>query len=151
MSELSSCAQALAPRTGMAIRRDGILMGLSWCRGRRETAPVLRGRKAADCRAVQGPGKAGPAVARAFYLAPGNRLRGATPGRCFLLSPRRPRIGRTRPAHPGTAAARLSRPMKTNIRMSKAKHAKKTGYRTRQRTAGGRKVNRRQRARHGSF
>ena len=41
--------------------------------------------------------------------------------------------------------------MKTNIRKCKAKHAKKTGYRTRQRTAGGRKVNRRQRARHGSF
>ena len=41
--------------------------------------------------------------------------------------------------------------MKTNIRKSTAKHAKKTGYRTRQRTAGGRKVNRRQRARHGSF
>lgn len=41
--------------------------------------------------------------------------------------------------------------MKTNIRKSTAKHAKKTGYRTRQRTAGGRKVNRRQRAVHGSF
>ena len=41
--------------------------------------------------------------------------------------------------------------MKINIRSSKAKHAKKTGYRTRQRTKGGRKVNRRQRARHGSF
>ena len=41
--------------------------------------------------------------------------------------------------------------MKTNIRMSKAKHAKKTGYRTRQQSKGGRKVNRRQRARHGSF
>jgi ribosomal protein L34 len=44
-----------------------------------------------------------------------------------------------------------SAPMKTNIRKSTAKHAKKTGYRTRQRTKGGRKVNRRQRARHGSF
>lgn len=41
--------------------------------------------------------------------------------------------------------------MKTKIRNSKAKRAKKTGYRTRQKTAGGRKVNRRQRARHGSF
>ena len=41
--------------------------------------------------------------------------------------------------------------MKTNTRMSKAKHAKKTGYRTRQRTVGGRKVNRRQRAKHGAF
>jgi ribosomal protein L34 len=41
--------------------------------------------------------------------------------------------------------------MKTNIRKSKKKHAKKTGYRTRQKTVGGRKVNRRQRARHGSF
>jgi ribosomal protein L34 len=41
--------------------------------------------------------------------------------------------------------------MKRNIRQSTAKHKKKTGYRTRQRTAGGRKVNRRQRARHGSF
>ena len=41
--------------------------------------------------------------------------------------------------------------MKTNIRKSKAKHAKKTGYRTRQQTKGGRKTNRRQRKRHGSF
>lgn len=41
--------------------------------------------------------------------------------------------------------------MKVNIRSSNKKHSKKTGYRTRQRTAGGRKVNRRQRARHGSF
>ena len=41
--------------------------------------------------------------------------------------------------------------MKINTRSSKTKHQKKTGYRTRQRTAGGRKVNRRQRARHGSF
>jgi len=51
----------------------------------------------------------------------------------------------------GPSSGRLPGPMKTNIRKSKAKHAKKTGYRTRQRTAGGRKVNRRQRARHGSF
>ena len=41
--------------------------------------------------------------------------------------------------------------VKTNIRNSKSKHAKKTGYRTRQKTKGGRKINRRQRARHGSF
>jgi ribosomal protein L34 len=41
--------------------------------------------------------------------------------------------------------------MKTNIRKSSRKHAKQTGYRTRQQTKGGRKVNRRQRARHGSF
>ncbi|MCP3918862.1 MAG: 50S ribosomal protein L34 [bacterium] len=41
--------------------------------------------------------------------------------------------------------------MKVKIRNSKAKKAKKTGYRTRQKTAGGRKVNKRQRARHGSF
>ncbi|MCB9907092.1 MAG: 50S ribosomal protein L34 [Planctomycetes bacterium] len=41
--------------------------------------------------------------------------------------------------------------MKINIRNSSSKKAKKTGYRTRQRSAGGRKVNRRQRARHGSF
>jgi large subunit ribosomal protein L34 len=41
--------------------------------------------------------------------------------------------------------------MKINIRKSTLKHKKKTGYRTRQRTAGGRKVNRRQRRRHGSF
>ncbi|MEZ5978556.1 MAG: 50S ribosomal protein L34 [Planctomycetota bacterium] len=41
--------------------------------------------------------------------------------------------------------------MKINIRKSTSKHSKKTGYRTRQRTKGGRKVNRRQRARHGSF
>lgn len=41
--------------------------------------------------------------------------------------------------------------MKVKIRSSKQKKAKKTGYRTRQQTKGGRKVNRRQRARHGSF
>lgn len=41
--------------------------------------------------------------------------------------------------------------MKINVRSSTAKKAKKTGYRTRQRTAGGRKVNARQRKRHGSF
>jgi ribosomal protein L34 len=41
--------------------------------------------------------------------------------------------------------------MKINNRSSKAKKAKKTGYRTRQKTAGGRKINRRQRKRHGSF
>ena len=41
--------------------------------------------------------------------------------------------------------------MKVNIRSSKAKKAKKTGFLTRQKTAGGRKVNKRQRRRHGSF
>jgi ribosomal protein L34 len=41
--------------------------------------------------------------------------------------------------------------MHTKIRKSTAKKAKKTGFLTRQRTAGGRKVNRRQRRRHGSF
>lgn len=41
--------------------------------------------------------------------------------------------------------------MKLKIRSSNAKKSRKTGYRTRQKSAGGRKVNRRQRARHGSF
>ncbi|QDU85207.1 hypothetical protein Pla163_23350 [Planctomycetes bacterium Pla163] len=41
--------------------------------------------------------------------------------------------------------------MKLRIRRSTAKKAKKGGYRTRQRSAGGRKVNKRQRARHGTF
>jgi ribosomal protein L34 len=41
--------------------------------------------------------------------------------------------------------------MKTNIRKSTIKKRRKTGYLTRQRTKGGRKVNRRQRRRHGSF
>lgn len=41
--------------------------------------------------------------------------------------------------------------MKINVRRSTSKHAKKTGYRTRQKTAGGRKVNARQRKRHGKF
>lgn len=41
--------------------------------------------------------------------------------------------------------------MKINTRRSKTKHAKKTGYRTRQRTKGGRKTNRRQRAKHGKI
>ena len=41
--------------------------------------------------------------------------------------------------------------MKIRIRMSRSKHSKKTGFRTRQKTHGGRRVNKRQRARHGSF
>lgn len=41
--------------------------------------------------------------------------------------------------------------MKVRIRASNTKKAKKNGYRSRQKTAGGRKVNRRQRRRHGSF
>lgn len=41
--------------------------------------------------------------------------------------------------------------MKVKRRNSASKHAKKTGYRTRQKTVGGRKVNKRHRKRHGSF
>ena len=41
--------------------------------------------------------------------------------------------------------------MKLKIRNSKSKKAKKTGFLTRQKSKGGRKVNKRQRARHGSF
>ena len=41
--------------------------------------------------------------------------------------------------------------MKLKIRNSKAKKAKKTGFLTRQKTASGRKINKRHRARHGSF
>ena len=41
--------------------------------------------------------------------------------------------------------------MKLKIRNSRSKKSKKTGFRTRQKTAGGRKVNKRQRSRHGSF
>jgi ribosomal protein L34 len=41
--------------------------------------------------------------------------------------------------------------MKIKLRNSKAKRQKKTGFRTRQKTVGGRKVNKRQRARHGSI
>jgi ribosomal protein L34 len=41
--------------------------------------------------------------------------------------------------------------MKTNVRRSNAKHAKKTGYLTRQRTKGGRKINARQRRKHGKI
>lgn len=41
--------------------------------------------------------------------------------------------------------------MKVKIRNSKAKKKKKTGFLTRQKTAGGRKINKRQRRRHGSF
>jgi len=39
--------------------------------------------------------------------------------------------------------------MKVKKRLSAQKHRKKTGYRTRQKTHGGRAVNRRQRRRHG--
>ena len=41
--------------------------------------------------------------------------------------------------------------MKIKTRNSKAKKAKKTGFLTRQKTASGRKINKRQRARHGSI
>lgn len=41
--------------------------------------------------------------------------------------------------------------MKLKIRNSKTKRAKKNGFRSRQKTAGGRKVNKRQRARHGAI
>lgn len=41
--------------------------------------------------------------------------------------------------------------MKIKIRSSNKKHSRKTGFLTRQKSAGGRKVNRRQRRRHGSF
>jgi ribosomal protein L34 len=42
-------------------------------------------------------------------------------------------------------------PMKIKIRSSKTKRQKQHGFRSRQKTKGGRKTNRRQRARHGSF
>ncbi len=41
--------------------------------------------------------------------------------------------------------------MKLKIRNSKSKKAKKTGFLTRQKTVGGRKINKRHRSRHGSF
>jgi ribosomal protein L34 len=41
--------------------------------------------------------------------------------------------------------------MKLKIRNSKSKKSKKTGFLSRQKTAGGRKVNKRHRSRHGSF
>jgi ribosomal protein L34 len=41
--------------------------------------------------------------------------------------------------------------MKVKIRNSSRKRARSTGFRTRQKTAAGRKVNRRQRKRHGAI
>ena len=41
--------------------------------------------------------------------------------------------------------------MKVRIRNSKTKRSRKAGFRTRQKTASGRKVNKRQRKRHGSI
>ena len=41
--------------------------------------------------------------------------------------------------------------MKIKTRNSKTKRKRKHGFRTRQKTVGGRKVNKRQRARHGSI
>jgi len=41
--------------------------------------------------------------------------------------------------------------MHVKVRSSKSKRLKKTGFLTRQRSKGGRKMNSRQRARHGSF
>lgn len=63
------------------------------------------------------------------------------------------RLRRCAPAPPEPTQGPRARAqaMKINIRKSTAKHAKKTGYRTRQKSKGGRKVNRRQRRRHGSF
>jgi hypothetical protein len=52
----------------------------------------------------------------------------------------------TAPAAHASASA-----MHVKIRRSSLKHKKKTGYLTRQQTKGGRKTNRRQRRRHGSF
>ncbi len=41
--------------------------------------------------------------------------------------------------------------MKIKLRNSKSKKAKMTGFRSRQKTVGGRKINKRQRARHGAI
>ncbi len=41
--------------------------------------------------------------------------------------------------------------MKTKIRNSKIKKARKVGFRSRQKTPGGRKINKRRRARHGAI
>jgi len=41
--------------------------------------------------------------------------------------------------------------MKIKIRQSKTKKSRTRGFRTRQKTTGGRKVNQRQRKRHGAF
>lgn len=41
--------------------------------------------------------------------------------------------------------------MKLKIRNSKTKKAKKIGFRARQKTVGGRKINKRRRARHGAI
>lgn len=41
--------------------------------------------------------------------------------------------------------------MKLKIRNSNTKRSKKNGFRARQKTAGGRKINKRQRARHGAI
>ena len=41
--------------------------------------------------------------------------------------------------------------MKIKLRLSKTKRLKKNGFRSRQKTAGGRKVNKRQRKRHGAI
>lgn len=57
-----------------------------------------------------------------------------------------------RPDSPGTSTpGDRSSAMKLKIRNSTSKKKKKTGFLTRQKSAGGRKVNKRQRARHGSF
>lgn len=50
----------------------------------------------------------------------------------------------------GTPTA-LDRPMKIRIRKSNTKKARQVGFRTRQKTRGGRKTNKRQRARHGAI
>ena len=55
-------------------------------------------------------------------------------------------LGSSDPGTPPASAA-----MKVKIRNSKTKKAKKTGFLTRQKTAGGRKMNKRQRARHGAI
>jgi ribosomal protein L34 len=54
-------------------------------------------------------------------------------------------------AHLGGSSPREAPLMKIKTRTSKLKKLKKTGFRTRQKTVGGRKVNARQRRRHGSI
>ena len=53
-------------------------------------------------------------------------------------------------ALPTGPSARPRPPMKIKTRNSALKRRKKTGFRTRQKTTGGRKVNARQRRRHGA-
>jgi len=103
-----------------------------------------------------GPPRPGPGPQGAFPLdtgAAGPTLFGSISGETTSLAGEAPSQGtRARVHRSGARVESKDHPaVKIKIRNSASKRAKKTGFRTRQKTVGGRKVNSRQRKRHGSI